>query len=582
MTARRDHKRRSGPGLPVALFVAFGLATSVVLVPRSYERALQEMNAGDLDDAQTRLAAMWTSGDRQPAIAAALANALVDGGDLDGAIALLQETARIHPGDMGVLEELANLYQGTGRLREQAQILHRQQGASPTRARQETLADVYRLLGDSENQRAATWSLVRDYGVGHARLFELARLEAAAGNAEGALDALDLQQAFPRFVRPEAVSLAIALELGRGDVDRAIDRGRRWIETHGSSAAAIETIANIILTQRRPDVLAQLLAPLAVRGAPLVAYEDLGYARFRAGDIAGARRVLDDLARDGGTRWPALTARLRLALAINAPDHVLTAARRLPPRAIPPPLLRGVAAVALGQRDTDLLRRLAHRMRRTVFDQEPVLAARVMIALRRFGEAENWLAAARRVGSADPEFRLAIAHADMGLRRRGRALQEVRAVFGDPPAPGFPVAEDALSRQRYADLSGDALMLAASLYLDLGAPREGQAMLDAYRRVNLSVEADQAWALVAVAAGRQSAVIAWQREAASEDALSPPFLRELASRALAVGAHDLAAITARRLVGMRGSDDDRLLMATALVAAARPLASNAEETTASR
>lgn len=565
-------RRLRGSWLPASVFVVLGLVTSLALIPRDYQLALREIEQGELANAIERLERLQDEGDQSPSVAAALARAYIDSGDLESAISSLEEISRLRPDDMTILQTLAELNIGIGRVAAHVAVLERQQAIAPERARQVEIAQLYGELGDTAARRAALWKLVRTFDARPQILLELARLEASHGRPEDALAALDIVHEAPRNKSgAEALSLAIILELALGNERGAIERGQAWLANHHNLSQAIPAIYEPFQTRRRFDLLIELIEPYATEGAPLEVFAALTEAYFRAGDLTAADGVLDRMKTMAGLHPEAMQERLRLAQMSGNVDHMLDIARQIEPEAIPGSVIKDVIGAAILRGDLRTLRKIAGQVGEDFFHDDPGLAANVMIALREFETARAWVEIARTQGADDPAVLLSAAEADYQLGRAARSLQALRDIFGEPrqvgasspgTAPGDAVGFP------YERLPQDRLTAAAYLYVGLGVPHEGRAALDRYRRAHPSRAADLAWALAAAATGASREVQAWQAEAAD---LPSYFLDDLASYAIRAGAFDLAVSAATRLVAARGSDADKMLMATAMHLASHPL-----------
>lgn len=540
----------AGPRLPVLAMGAAAMALSVVLIPSGREMALLRIEAGESYIAASILQARVAAGDRSPATMAALARALTALGDAAGAARLLEGYVAERPRDPAALEALAGFQRSAGRTEGLVRTLLSLQEVAPAAERLREIVRLHAGAGREPEQRDALRVLVERFAAEPADYLALARLESARGrHLAGAAVLEALAARHPQAVEDASV---VALELGMllagSEAEGAVARGRRWLEGRGDPGRTAPVLAGALSVGGRPDLAVALLEPHAGAGADPRLVAALAQAESDAGNPGAALQRLERLDAPPEARGGAEAAllRLRLALAVGDTDRAVAAAERAGWPAAQGELLRRLSAIALSAGRTDAIRRVLGSAGEGHLASDPVLAARLHLAIGDTEAARRWSERAAGTIVGRPEEDVLLADVEVRLGRMDRALELLRRAVSEPGLP------PTVPRQ------------IASIFVRAGRPAEGALALDELRRRQPSAAAESAWALAAAAAGQTKEVASWL-SARGEDELPPDVLQDLVYLAADAKAPGLAATAAERLVAVRGSPADALLLARLLM-----------------
>ncbi|MFL5518130.1 MAG: hypothetical protein ACJ8DJ_18385, partial [Gemmatimonadales bacterium] len=533
---------------------ALAIGSSFLVIPRGREMALLQIHTGDRQLGLAMLEERVMKGDRSPATIAALAAARAEGGNVNGAAQLLEDMVARGGATRAALTMLEGFERTAGRRTELVRTLEQLQQVAPDIQRQREITSIYADTGRTEDRLRAARDLVRLFPAEPVEYVTLARLEMAAGNlreAEAALEALATR--YPQAVDASIVGLEIGVLLSAGEAEHAFARARDWLQGREDLGVAGPLLAGALMVGGRADLAVVLLEPIAARTAQPEIVTALAQAEVDSGTPALALLRLERLDADGGTEagHAAALLRLRLALALQEIDRAVTAADRFGTAQVPPELLLFLSELALNRHRPDVLRTTVATVGQGFLGGDPVIAARVWLALGDKAAAQRWSSLARSAGIARPdraiqlaEVELELGHADAAVELLGRALSEPTL------QPGW-------------------LRAAAGLYIRAHRADEGRLVLDGLRRTQPGQPAEIAWALAAAAAGHGHEVLGWL-SGAPRRSVPPDALQDLFFIASDARASDLALEAARQLVATRGSTNDTLLLARALLNAGLP------------
>lgn len=550
---------------------AAACAVSVALIPGSREHALMDLEAGRIAQSIQALERAVRQGDHSAWTLSTLGRAREASGNPTGALSDLERLAAAKPDDVAILSALAEAYRSDGRLDPLARVLGRLQALAPSAERQRILVRTEEELGRTGAQREALSVLVERFGASADEHLALARLEAAEGrpaDAAAALAAFEIRH--PQAVTVATVAWNMSLRIVAGRADQALERGRMWLEAGAREDAP--RLAEVFMQRRLPGSAVALLEPFVGAGAKPELVAALALAEFEAGDRPGAKRrfkAFEALLGPDEPRDLRLT-HLRLALGLGEAASAVAAAEELGIEALPPDLVPALAFAAMRADRLDLARALREVDEEAFTLVDPLVAAEIDLGLGEWAQARKLVRAAAAEAGGDPARILNVAGLQMRIGDRAEALSTLRGLptfdVVETASVGAPIAgrndaQDALPRSLLRD--------AAHIFIGAGAAAEGEAMLRSLRRAQPSPEADYAWSLAALASGRVEPVRAWL-SAREETPFGPDALRDLALASFRAKAYGLAADLAARLVRARGTDDDRLILAEARVAAGRP------------
>ncbi|HYD99720.1 MAG TPA: tetratricopeptide repeat protein [Alphaproteobacteria bacterium] len=528
------------------LVIAAGsLGASLLLIPSDRSVALMELKAKDFEEAAERYRALYEAGDRSVDVVKPLADLSLMDGDVDRAVALMEEYVAANPGRAEALMLLARYYQYDQRHDDHLATLERVNALQPSAEIRRSLAALYSFRGRYADQVRILEALAEAGEANAAELIDLAQLEAAIGDPAAAaatfarLDAID-PGAGDLTVR--LLQLAVTLDAGRPA--EALAAAQRWLEHHPEARTGAAPLAARLRQSGQPALAVALVEPL------LAAYpgtEDLLEELVRA--EAAAEHTARAFARlPGPAELPPRLVPVYIELALERGDLDAALAAATPQRL---PLLPRWMLLALVERAeaagrTEPLRALAAGLPPGLLDHAPFAAARLHLALgdRAAAEAATGRAAALVDGGERASVGDALQLIDLlrRLDREAEAFERLASLTGRP------------------DLPQDQLPELARFLLRAGRLAEGLERLAPLR--GRGADADYAWALLAGAAGRDGETGTWL--AAAPD-LSPDRLAEFSFIAGEGGARAAALEAARRLVAARGTPEDRLRLADALL-----------------
>lgn len=540
--------RRRSP-LPILALLALAAGLTLTLVPHGRELALLRLAAGDAAGAVASLERLVADGDRSPATLSALARALARTGNVAAAAQLLERLAEERPGDRAVLEMLADLQRDAGRTEGLIRTLQSLQAIAPKIDRQRELAELLGQAGRKEERRLALRDLVQHFAAQPVDYVDLARAEQEAGDpAAGALVLQELAARHPEAADASVIGLRIGMLLAADQADQALQLGRQWLAGRSDLARVAPIIGGAFTVGGHPDLAVRVLETYAGPGADPELVAALAQAETDSGHPEQALQRLEQLGttlKAMGTSKTALL-RLRLALGLQAVDRANTAAEIIGLQQIPPDLLAGLSRLFLTAERTDALRHILASAGQSFLETDAVLAAQIFLAVGDIEAARRWSDRAAQGLPAQPDKVVALATVELRLGRLDRVMKMLKQAIAAP------------------DLPTSTLIDIARIYIRAGHAAEGAAVLDALRRQQPSLAADIAWALAATASGQGREVGAWLAGHADQE-LSPDTLQDLAYLATDAGEMNLAINAAERLVTLRGSTGDALLLARTLL-----------------
>lgn len=568
---RRSARHDSAPGAPTAAglttplpsvstslvvgFVVVALGLSLLLFPSVRERALMHAQAGRSDRADDLLERDLLEGDRSPVNIRTLADLRAGRGDIEGAIALLTDPANVQPDDVAALRALVNYHRlGKNRAGRLA-ALERLQQLAPDASQARELAALYGEMGMNVGQRSVLRQLVM-HGVAEAEPGEylaLARLQLADEPRAAADTLARLRARHPAAVDANVVAAQMSALCSTGAIVEAVGIGHSWIADRPERLyGAAGLFAGALIPGGHYDVAAAFLEPYALPDdADPGVIAVWAQAKIDSGDSGAALLRLQRAGQHGRADTALQALHLRLALAVRAFDDGWTTARAIGLARLAPADIVKLSEAALAAHRLDVLRAVLAETGDNALVADPLVAAKVHLALGDASAARRWSELAVPRVQGDPVRRVQLAWVELGLAERVRALASVR---------GLAVAPE---------MRPELLPELARLYIALGAAEEGfDAMLRA-RRIATSAAADQAWALTAAATGHQTELLHWLVDPTSTRE-SADFYLDLAHLAMDARTPAIAVLAARHLLGARGTESDRMLMAQALLAAGQP------------
>lgn len=127
----------------ITLLVIAGFILALVLIPSEQDVALFDLKGNKYLEAENYYKEQYQKGSRSPDIVIPLATLYQRSGDLNGAIALMEEFTESHPRDTKALQMLADLYQINQQYEHYYQTLLKLKQIDPTKSTLEELAEWY-------------------------------------------------------------------------------------------------------------------------------------------------------------------------------------------------------------------------------------------------------------------------------------------------------------------------------------------------------------------------------------------------------------------------------------------------------
>lgn len=237
-----------------------GVAASIYLIPSAREVAgAQSLDVQAVDLGNVDIEAEYAQGRRTYPIIAALADKRAAAGDRPAAIALLQEYVTANPNDINGHKKLADHYRAAGDMAGFNKEIEAIAAAAPTEENLRVLSDIYNADKEYVKQ-AAVLQKILDVTKGEKpqAFVDLASMQVVIGDNESALKTIEaLRAKHPTFSNYPITRILVTILADKGEVDRAFDVAKQWIDTPGAPVAA--PVAPVAPTS--PD--GSLVAPVA-------------------------------------------------------------------------------------------------------------------------------------------------------------------------------------------------------------------------------------------------------------------------------------------------------------------------------
>jgi thioredoxin-like negative regulator of GroEL len=558
------YQRMAGQYALVCALAGASLAASFLILPGEAERAAMHLRDREYTQALALFEARLAKNGTQVATVAPLARLYAQQGDLNRAIAMLDgllADAALERADTIETRKLLQIYlRWAGRDAARRTNLVELTRLEPTLAGLRELSALASFAGEDDLQIESLIQLVALPDAELADFVELAQMQAGRrAFAEASATLADLAERFPNTLGPSVLELAIVVALEMPDPARAVALAQARLAT-APMPPIVGAIAVAFLGQQRAADALRALAPIESR---LGADADVNLALMRvaadAPSLPLVGRLFDQqLARGTAGFQPRHLAQLvEFGFASGRDAQAVALAAALDPDALATSALLQLVAQALDRGQSSLLQAIARRIDPTRLAEEPVLAARMYLAVGDRAQALRAVdrAAAQGVDQAQTPLALDAALALVGI------LAEL-----DLPARALRILESVANA---ADLPETAIGDMAQLYLTLKRATDGAATFERLRvqRPN-SRAAAIGWALTNAMAGRDRSVAGWLDTNAI--ALPAQVLNDL----FFIGADTKSVIlqlaAARRLLAFEGPTlAARLRLAQAALAAGR-------------
>jgi|GEM_PF-6585628 len=470
----------------VVLLIGAVLAASLpLLFPSNRELGIIYFRDKEFDKSRALLLAEYQKGVRTPSVVGPLADLYLQSGEVNRAISLLEVLDRNFPDRPDVLRRLTLLYQYAQRSGDYLAALERLRRLDPREEELRDLAAIYNYHGRYQEQIEVLREILAHGWGGYQDLVAISHLEAARGNREAALRALE--EASRLEGTPSLLQVSLMIDTGRVE----------------------EAASALTLLHRQGMGLAEGVDLALERRSPETAFLFLDQNRSEwTSDptitlVAG--RLLLDLNRPGEA-WEVVAqgaaaslpeGRLLMAEAALATGRVGEAAEILlnHPTATDDRLLLEVIDALLDQDQVELARRLADRL------QQPGQVDRPVVLLK-LAVRENDQAAASR-------------WEELALKRQDLPLEDALFLLAYLSGRTTGSKVDALLERVITDpsLTPGHLPMISRIMINQGKVAEGEQLL-ARLAARFAASPEAAWArlILAAASGRRGDIQAWLAE----------------------------------------------------------------------
>ncbi|MBI3503499.1 MAG: hypothetical protein HY059_01560 [Proteobacteria bacterium] len=551
------HARTGGQFALAAALVGSSLFASVLIVPNVRERAVMHLRDREFDQAREMFEERLAEAGPLLETVVPLARLYAQRGELERAIAILSDliaSGRVE--GQGVIDarRLMSVYlRWGGHEAEHRANLIEIARIDPNSANLRELSALFSFAGDTAAQIGVLTRLILLPDALPDDFVDLAELQASQRNFAAAIATLStLAARMPDKVDAATLDLWLIVSLEARDFDGAVARARAQMARR-SPPSEVAAVIGAFAGQRVPKLGVAALQPLADRMGPDAATNvALMRLALDAEMPALAADLFDrQLARGTASLGVAQIGDLiDIGLVTERVDIALNLAKSVDLSQLSVVQLEALAGQALDRRQTEFLRAIATAAGHERLAGNPVLAARIYLAID------------DRVRAAE-QARRALARTDLPLEEALTLVQ----VFAGADRPGEALALLARLAENPA-LPENAIGDMAQLYLLLKRAPEAVAVFErlrAQRPNSLAVAAG--WALVMAQAGRGDAVARWLDSGAS-DALPGPVITDLFYVGGDAKSPALQLAAARRLRALEGPTPvARLRLAQAALAA---------------
>ncbi len=497
-----------------------GLSGSLLLVAREPELALIDLRDKEFDRALGRYEQRLASGDVSVSVVIPLCQLYLQFGKIDAAVTLMERFVRDNPSNLDAERQLARYYQMSQRAEDYLRVMEHlvTLDPNPSEATLRELSDIYNFRGDLPRQILTLQNLIRRYPKEPHDLLDLANLQAAHGQLAEAAGTLEkLQAAQPDSTPLDTFHFLLSVLLDSGQSEEADRRAHQWLVHHPDpdTAAGFASLMSGKGQKGKALVLLEAYEPSADTNQAVLM--ELTQLEGSSGQQDRALKRLDRLFAANRLPDGVLEPYLDLLLSSHQVSTALDVTAHRDIRALPPWLLSNLADAAASSARRDVADYLTSSLGEAYLSGQPLLAARV-----------------------------AIARDD---RRTAVRLLATLALEPDTP------------ETMLVDL--------ANLYLQTNAA-DGLTLFETVRDRRHSAVIDARWALIEAKAGSEAKVTGWLKSA-DDRVLADDLVESLYFTAQDTGKKTLAVLAAERLYRRRRTGPNRLHLATALVAAGRPI-----------
>lgn len=474
---------------------AAGLALSAFLVPSQIELGLMQLKDREYDKARAIYEPLYQRGDHSAQVAIPLIQLYQELGNVEAAIAVSEAFVEAHPDNVAARRKLAGLHL-FGQMPEahvaDLEVIAR---LDPDSAGLHELASLYDFNGRYDDEISVLGQLVERQAAISSDYVTLAYLQAFHQKLTDAVDTMALRtERFPDDGDSNAALLAVSLLMHAHRYDEAYHQAEAWSNrTHNLDDVVL--LAAQVSEDGHPAAGLILLEPYMEQadGDHPDLLTELTWLELSTDH---GERALDRLvALRQQNRLPplALPPLVDAALFVGKPQAAFEVLTREDLQELPNESIIALSEAAVAINRFDLARRAMDGLSDDFRRKNPVLMASLAMQLKDVSQAAAWVKVAES-SPLLPEDAVALTELLIQLGRPGDALARL----------------DRLVRNR--DIVPNVLPHFAA---SLAAANLGRAALPTMveaRRLMPSFDADRAWAVVALAAGRVQEVNAWLDE----------------------------------------------------------------------
>nr|CRH06948.1 conserved protein of unknown function [Candidatus Magnetococcus massalia] len=543
--------------IPVLFLISFGVALSILVLPNDEVLALMYMKDKEFDTAKAYFLSYMDKIDEMPDSAVLpLAKLHLQNGEVNKAVGLLEAFLKRKPDNMEARRLLSTYYQYDQRPTEYLQNLESIIAKSPDKDAYIKLSHLYNQHGQYEDQIRILYELIQYYPEDTAHYMDLIRILAAHKRHDESVEVMrKLSKEKKGFLKQPEREMMLDLLMLADQPREAVRTARSWLKENYLPEWALRYTDQLHygVGYRTAWELIGPYGDKVVASPPLFAkWTELAVAM---GEVQLAYPLLY-AQHESGHLPTELTPQLaELALLQNLVDEAFKVSLQLEPGEIPDWLAINLVTAAMENKRQDLAHKLNNHLSEAFFQQHPVLAAELSLALNSRRKAEVWAdkALPRRDLSVDKQLRLASLL--MRLERTEEAISRIRKLAPDPSVPPWLLY----------DLAGFMLRTAST--------EEGLKVFNEIKQKRKENEVMTAWALMAAHTGKQMDELhAWFKR--KRNHLTINMITDLTNVAIDRKRPKLAINGAARMVAMNPIRQNRLTLARAFLSAEQPQKAN--------
>lgn len=441
------------------MLAAGGVAIGSYVLPQQGELAMIYYRSGRLAEARRILEIEMRDGDLSASDVYYATQTYIRLGDLEHAIALVEQFVDAHPKDLTARRILGKFYHEAGKISLYAINLEAIERLAPAAVQRLELLQLYRLAGDNAAWAAMLERIVPENVASPEDYLTLAKLYAARGDRERALGILKLLvERHAKSVDAAVDELKINLELDAGRLDRALAAAEEGIKRL-PGLTTVMAFADMFQQRGQSALALQLLESFAERGSGDTAFMRLLISiEIAQGRAARALARLEALDRAGKLAGPDRNLIIGAALATGNWEAAMAAFQRIAFADLSQSSIEQMARAAIARNDQDAVRTISARLSEEFRAAFPVTAAEIALVLGERQSALRWAEEAFRRERLPDNERIGLATVYLRLDNRDRARRLLAALSGEGSVPEYLALDLAVLHVKL-DLAADGFAL---------------------------------------------------------------------------------------------------------------------------